>query len=145
LIQRAFDPKAGGLAELTHLMRRLEEHLETPRAEWPSSLLRRFATTLMECEACRRADAAYEEKWLNLMGYFMRPGYGFALVDWRIGECGSASPRSCSRKNVRPPYLWWIFCGAGGRRLTRPNSKPCAILHGRMASRGVGKSAKAKG
>ena len=31
-------------------------------------------------------SAAHEARWLNLLGYSLRPGYGVALDDWRVTE-----------------------------------------------------------
>ena len=40
----------------------------------------------MDLEPGRRKSAAYEARWLNLLGYALRPGYGVALDDWRAAE-----------------------------------------------------------
>ena len=34
----------------------------------------------------RRKSAKHESRWLNLLGYSLRPGYGVALDDWRVTE-----------------------------------------------------------
>jgi hypothetical protein len=41
---------------------------------------------LMELEAGRRKSPAHEARWLNLLGYALRPGYGFAVDDWRVAQ-----------------------------------------------------------
>lgn len=64
----------------------LVEQLELPREQWPMSLLRRMWESLMECESGRRKSTAHESRWLNLLGYCLRPGYGLALDDWRVTE-----------------------------------------------------------
>src|SRR5437762_5082389 len=68
------------------LMKRLAEAVGSERHEWPPSLLRRIWEDLMELEAGRRKSAQHEARWLNLLGYALRPGYGLALDDWRVGE-----------------------------------------------------------
>ncbi len=70
----------------SRLIRLLTETLGTERSAWPSSLLRRMWETLMELEEGRRRSAAHEARWLNLLGFALRPGYGLALDDWRVAE-----------------------------------------------------------
>jgi hypothetical protein len=41
---------------------------------------------LMELEAGRHKSPTHEARWLNLLGYALRPGYGLAVDDWRVGE-----------------------------------------------------------
>ena len=68
------------------LVKRLAKALEAQRHEWPTSLLRRIWELLMELNAGRRRSAAHEARWLNLLGYSLRPGYGLAVDDWRVAE-----------------------------------------------------------
>ena len=56
------------------------------REEWPTSLLRQLWEPLIECESGRRISALHEARWLNLVGYSLRPGYGLAVDDWRCNE-----------------------------------------------------------
>ena len=68
------------------LVRRLGETLQSDRGDWPPSLLRRIWETLMEFEPGRRKSVKHEARWLNLLGYALRPGYGVAVDDWRVAE-----------------------------------------------------------
>lgn len=77
--------RAGG-SDPARLMNRLTEVLEQDRRDWPPSLLRQLWETAFAHEAGRRLSPAHEARWLNLLGYCLRPGYGFALDDWRVGE-----------------------------------------------------------
>ena len=40
----------------------------------------------MELEVGRRKSPQHEARWLNLLGYALRPGYGLAVDDWRVAE-----------------------------------------------------------
>jgi hypothetical protein len=60
--------------------------LDAPREQWPMSLLRQIWEALMQQETGRRISASHEGRWLNLLGYALRPGYGFAVDDWRVTE-----------------------------------------------------------
>jgi hypothetical protein len=68
------------------LNRLLGEAAGSQRHEWPTSLLRRVWELLIERESGRRRSARHEARWLNLLGYALRPGFGFAVDDWRVAE-----------------------------------------------------------
>ena len=68
------------------VVKRLAEVIGTGRDEWPTSLLRRMWELLLELEEGRRQSPAHEARWLNLTGFALRPGYGYALDDWRVSE-----------------------------------------------------------
>ena len=68
------------------LVKRLVSAADLQRHEWPMTLLRRIWETLLEHEAGRRKSAVHEARWLNLLGYALRPGYGMAVDDWRVAE-----------------------------------------------------------
>jgi hypothetical protein len=75
-----------GHAKPQKLIKQLTEALEMDRTEWPMSLLRRIWDQLLELAEGRRKSAAHEARWLNLLGYCLRPGYGMAADDWRVAE-----------------------------------------------------------
>lgn len=60
--------------------------VDLPKHEWPMSLLRRIWAALIDRNDGRKKSAAHEARWLNLLGYSLRPGYGVALDDWRVTE-----------------------------------------------------------
>jgi molecular chaperone DnaK (HSP70) len=74
------------------LVKQLSNILGMPREEWPMSFLRRVWDALIEFELAevkksgRAKSAKHEARWLNLLGYSLRPGYGVALDDWRVTE-----------------------------------------------------------
>ncbi|WP_456434157.1 Hsp70 family protein [Thermosulfuriphilus sp.] len=92
------------------LPRRLREILEMEKDQWPLELLRALADTVIGLKDERKRTVAHEVRWLNLTGFFMRPGYGDRLDPWRIKQLwalhfeGLAHPRdvNCARE-------WWIF------------------------------------
>lgn len=77
---------ADGGDKPNQLMKQLADALGTNRSQWPMSLLRRIWEALMEYSDGRRLSAAHEARWLNLLGYALRPGYGLAVDDWRVTE-----------------------------------------------------------
>lgn len=68
------------------LMPELAQALDMERHAWPTSVLRRLWEMLLEFESGRRRSAGHEARWLNLVGYALRPGYGFAVDDWRVAQ-----------------------------------------------------------
>lgn len=70
----------------SQLIKRLQSTLELRRDEWPPVLLRGIWESLMAVESERRRSPAHESRWLNLLGYALRPGYGVAVDDWRTSN-----------------------------------------------------------
>lgn len=68
------------------LMKRLHEVLGLPREEWPPTLLRQMWEALVEAAGGRKLSPVHEARWLNLLGFALRPGYGLAVDDWRVAE-----------------------------------------------------------
>jgi len=68
------------------LIQELQHHLQSTREQWPTTLLRRIWDSLMEQESGRKLSPQHESRWLNLLGFALRPGYGCALDDWRVTE-----------------------------------------------------------
>ncbi|RMD74992.1 MAG: hypothetical protein D6820_15590 [Lentisphaerae bacterium] len=66
------------------VMRNLENHLGLQRHEWPLSALRAMADFLIENRAVCRESAQHEERWLNLLSFTLRPGFGFPGDDIRL-------------------------------------------------------------
>ena len=68
------------------LMEKLEELLEAPRREWSPSVLRGLWETLLKCAPQRKTSAEHEGRWWNLVGFVLRPGFGYPLDDFRMKE-----------------------------------------------------------
>jgi hypothetical protein len=72
--------KPGGLPH------RIAQAVEMSRDDWPMTLLRQIWEALMEVEPGRRKSPDHEARWLNLLGFALRPGYGLAVDDWRVAQ-----------------------------------------------------------
>lgn len=107
LIEKTFGPKGTDRPE--GLVKRLAEALAMSRNDWPPSLLRRMWEALIETEAGRRRSPVHESRWLNLVGFALRPGYGLAVDDWRVAETW----RRLQGKLIHPAPMcrteWWIL------------------------------------
>ena len=75
-----------------HLVQQLCDVVGLAREDWPMPFLRRIWESLMAFESNektkkgRRKSAKHESRWLNLLGFALRPGYGVAMDDWRVTE-----------------------------------------------------------
>jgi hypothetical protein len=100
-------------------------------------LLRRIWEALLEHEPARRKSPVHEARWLNLLGFALRPGYGLALDDWRVAETW----RVLAGRLIHPAAMgraeWWILWRriAGGlsagqqQSLADPLLGPLRALH----------------
>lgn len=88
VVRSAFDRSAGASATAGPgaVAKKLKAVAGMDRSQWPPSLLRGIWHALMDVIDGRRLSPAHETRWLNLVGYCLRPGYGMAVDDWRVSE-----------------------------------------------------------
>ncbi len=72
--------------KLENLMEHLETLLEKPKKDFPPSVLRALFDTLLNQAEARFLSKSHEERFFNLAGFFLRPGFGYPLDDFRIKE-----------------------------------------------------------
>lgn len=135
LIGGVFGPD--GRDDPTGLIKQLAITLEISKRQWPTSLLRRMWEILMELETGRRRSAAHEARWLNLLGYALRPGYGFAMDDWRVVETWRAVRGKLVHGSADQSLILWRRVAGGlsrGQQLAIAESSLAAIraLHSRF-------------
>ncbi|MFN0022006.1 MAG: Hsp70 family protein [Pirellulaceae bacterium] len=137
--QKEIETTFGGDANQSpdSLLKRLSEAIGLERGEWPTSLLRRIWETLLQLEPGRRKSPIHEARWLNLLGYALRPGYGLAVDDWRVaetwrkvqGKLAHAAPTSRTESLI----LWRRIaggCSAGQQRaIAEPLLSAVRTLH----------------
>ncbi len=75
-----------GLIKPARIMELLEAQLNMPRTEWSPSIIRGLFESLIKIAKSRTASQELEARWWNLVGFFMRPGFGYSLDDFRIKE-----------------------------------------------------------
>jgi molecular chaperone DnaK (HSP70) len=107
-IEETFAPEPAA-ADPNGLAKRLAQVTGMDRRQWPASLLRRMWDALMQVEQGRRRSQLHEARWLNLLGFALRPGYGLAVDDWRVAETW----RLLQGKLIHPTATcrneWWIL------------------------------------
>lgn len=110
-IDRIFGSRAQqvDVKEVKQLRAQLE-HLLGSRESWPTPVLRRLFDTLMERAKGRRRSSEHERAWLNLSGYCLRPGFGHALDDWRIGQLWAMYETGVqNHKDSQVCAEWWTL------------------------------------
>lgn len=60
-----------------------------PREAWDTALLRELFGALLAGMKHRRRSADHERVWFNLIGYSLRPGFGYPLDAWRAKQIRS--------------------------------------------------------
>ncbi len=109
LIQSAFSPQRDP-SQLPQLVNALADSLSAPKDDWPLSLLRDLADTLIALMADRGRTAEDEGRWMNLLGFCLRPGTGEGFDPqrmkrlWKIYHKG---PVHANAPQVRSE--WWIM------------------------------------
>lgn len=67
-----------------HVMSFLADQIGESRRTWTPSLLREMWRFLMDQNDYRNRSSEHEARWLNLLGWCLRPGFGMAADDWRV-------------------------------------------------------------
>ena len=140
------DQKPGGLPK------RIASELELSRSDWSPSLLRSMWTALLDNEKGRRRSTDHEARWLNLVGYCLRPGFGMAADDWRVEQTWKTIRGRIVHGGPATAAEWRILCRrvAGGLSAGRQNELASSVLslirqqHKQMKT-GRGKGAKYAG
>jgi hypothetical protein len=139
-IEAAFG--ASPAAKPDGIVKRLAAAAGIGKQDWPMSLLRRIWEALFENEPGRRRSPSHEARWLNLLGYALRPGYGLALDDWRVAETWRLLHGKLIYAAAMCQHEWWILWRriAGGltagqqRALADPLLAPIRGLHKRLVT-----------
>jgi molecular chaperone DnaK (HSP70) len=97
-------------ALLESLVKKITQIVDLSREQWPLSLIRELSDTLLEAPQVRQSSPLHEARWMNLMGFCLRPGVGHGLdaqrvqKAWRLYGQGPIHPR-----NRQVSCEWWIM------------------------------------
>ena len=119
VLRGVFDPVAPKPIPPEQAMKRLGQALSTDKADWPTELLRQLWESLKELRGHRGRTEEHEARWLNWVGYCLRPGYGCALDDWRVKEAWRLFNSGLIHDRERPRLEWWILWRRIAGGLTR--------------------------
>ena len=123
LIQAVFSSTSATVSEPVtpqNLTRRLEQALGTNKDSWPLSAIRQLWDMLWEQQKGRERSAEHEARWLNLLGFCLRPGFGHTTDEWRIQQLWKIYPRGPAHGNaVQCRAEWWNLWKRVAGGLTR--------------------------
>ncbi|WLI91400.1 Hsp70 family protein [Massilia sp. R2A-15] len=95
--------------EVRQLRRDLEKLLGG-REQWHTPLLRKLFDALLQRARGRRRSAEHEAVWLNLAGFCLRPGFGYALDPWRIEQLWALFEAGVQHhSNAQAGAEWWTL------------------------------------
>ena len=99
------DPKA-----VKSLRADIEKVLGLSRADWDTPLLRALFASLLDCMKSRRRSENHERVWLSLVGFCLRPGFGYPLDDWRVEQLWKTYSQTIQFVNERQNWTeWWTL------------------------------------
>jgi molecular chaperone DnaK (HSP70) len=77
---------------------------------WSTTTLRALWEPLKDLRGGRGKSPQHEARWLNLVGYTLRPGFGYPLDDWRVKETWRMFNAGLVHDKDDPCRLeWWIL------------------------------------
>jgi len=111
LIQQVFGPPSKSVNAIAIKTLRADlERILGKRDDWDTPLLRELFASLWEGAPRRRRSAAHERLWFNLIGFCLRPGYGYPLDDWRMQQLGSIYSQGLQYTPEAPVWAeWWTL------------------------------------
>jgi molecular chaperone DnaK (HSP70) len=124
LIPAVFSPAAKSPIAPEELPARLEQVLGLGKNSWPLGAIRQMADAFLSAADGRKKSPAYEARWFNLVGFCMRPGFGYPGDDYRIEQARRLYASGIQHSNqVQCEIDWWIFWGrlAGGLNRNQQN------------------------
>lgn len=91
-------------------MKGLEEDLDLKRDAFGLSTLRLLGEHLLELAEYRGQSPALEARWLNLMGFCFRPGFGVAVDEWRVKQLWKIHSQDVLHPSHDAAEMnWWIL------------------------------------
>lgn len=100
-----------GMKSKDNLMDELEKILQQARQLWPISVLRKFADHLLKYKTVPKQ----KDRYWNALGYFLRPGFGFPLDDFRMKEFWKLTLAEASEKHVQKWICYRRVAGGLGK------------------------------
>jgi molecular chaperone DnaK (HSP70) len=127
------------------LMKGLESDLGMPRDEFPLPTLRALGEHLLDAMELRGISPAIEARWLNLVGFCLRPGFGVPVDDWRVRQLWKIHAQGVLHPGHDPCELnWWILWRRVAGGLARGHQEELASRAFPMLIPSLAKRAKRK-
>jgi molecular chaperone DnaK (HSP70) len=95
---------------LTAMTRAIEEIAGSGRNDWPLSLIRSLADTLLDLMDRCAASPDMESRWLNMTGFCLRPGLGHGYDGERVKKLWKIYKKGpVFTNNAQVKKEWWIL------------------------------------
>ncbi len=92
------------------LMKRLTAAFEMGKEKWPLLAIRKLADTLIDSRQGASLSPQHEARWLNLLGFCLRPGFGDPIDSWRMKELWKIFPAGLVfPRQPQGRMEWWIL------------------------------------
>ncbi|OEU51088.1 MAG: hypothetical protein BA872_06535 [Desulfobacterales bacterium C00003060] len=92
------------------VMKVLRNDLGMNKENWPVPVLRRLSDQLLRKPEHQKKNARHEERWLNLAGFCLRPGYGHTGDDYRMRQIWKLYHTGVIFSRDKQCRLeWWIL------------------------------------
>ena len=112
-IERIFGGKPTAGTPITTNVKQLWRGLEQtlgPREQWRVPVLRELWGALYAGAGKRRRSADHERVWHQLVGYSLRPGFGYPLDEWRAGETAALFKQGVQFHQEKPVWIeFWVM------------------------------------
>jgi hypothetical protein len=127
------------------LMKGLESDLGLNRDAFSLPILRMLAELLLELMERRAITPELEARWLNVVGFCLRPGFGVAVDDWRVRQLWKIHAQGVLHPGHDPCELnWWILWRRVAGGLSRGHQEELASVVFPLVIPALAKRAKKK-
>lgn len=108
--EKAIQDVFNGLEKPGKLIKKLEDIFEMNRNKWSLQLIRQMADFLLNLKDEAKKSAPLEARWMNLLGFCLRPGFGDSADEFRIKQLwtlwfGGPNFKTDAQVNAE----WWVL------------------------------------
>ena len=108
-VRKAFSAEAGKRGP-ARLVKAIVATVDRPKERWPLSFIRQVGDELASLDSAKKRSLEHESRWLNLIGFCLRPGFGDALDEHRIRNLWKIfNDGPVHAKNVQVRSEWWVL------------------------------------
>lgn len=109
MVNRAFSGGADRKA-VTSLAKDIARSLGLKKEQWPLTFIRQISDDLLDIQPEKRKSPDAESRWMNLLGYCLRPGRGDGFDAHRIKKLWKLyKPGPMNSKHPQVRSEWWIL------------------------------------
>lgn len=114
IVAKTFDTNGRSKQEITNALSSLNKQItkiaDCPKNAWPLSLLRSMADTLLDRLDQRETSPEVEHRFLNFLGFCLRPGLGHGFDPDRVKKLWKIYKKGpCFANAAQSKKEWWIM------------------------------------